>query len=710
MGPRGTDTGASIYEPLVYSVKPPPKTTLMNNYKLIFRLLSGLIMLPFTVTAYARTPAEIVVTSPVMERTLYQTPAAISVVQPDSIQKGQPKVKLDETLAMVPGLFLQNKENFAQGERIAIRGFGARAPFGVRGITVVVDGIPYTLPDGQAQLDAIDLDSAERIEVIRGPASALYGNAAGGVISVTTSDGRRRPNQTSLRVTGGSDGFGKVSLKNSQNNGPWSHSINGSALNYEGYRENAKVEKYLLNAKLRRELGNDRSMTAIINLLDNPRSKDPGALTTQQVEEDRSKAGRFTEAYHTGQSVDQQVISLQYQDLSAGPGEFRANTFYLRRNFEQQLPYPGDSRIDYDRDYYGVRADYRDSILISGLPFRYVAGLETRKQRDDRIRRGMSFGGELKGRTADELQTATALGAFAQGDVSLSKQLTLSVGGRFDRVHLKVDDAFTTDGDQSGSRTLREWSGSTGLSYRYLKSHQAYANISSAYETPTFSEFANPSGVGGLNPTAEPQKSLNHELGLRGSFNNGVHYDLTLFWVDVRDELIPYELSGLDDRTFYRNAGNTTRKGVEAAADWLMSPSWRAETALTLASYQFDTYRSSTASYDGNRLPGLPEQVWSNQLTWQGLGGAFTALEVRYIGDIFADDANETKVDDYWLINFRAGNTLYAERSYLLKGFVGVDNLGDKHHFANVRINASNDRYYEPASGRTWYTGLEFVF
>lgn len=681
----------------------------LSNYSSLTYLLLGGLVAPPAAVSQEQSGSDILVTAPIMERSLYETPAALSVVQQPAIQEGQPQLKLDESLAQVPGIFLQNQDNFAQGERIAIRGFGARAPFGVRGVTVMVDGIPYTLPDGQAQLDAIDLNSAERIEVIRGPASVLYGNAAGGVISVTTADGRRKPDQTSVRMTGGSDGLGQISVSNSQSNGPWSHNISATALNYEGYRDNAKVEKYLLNTKLRRELGNDRSLTAILNLLQNPRSEDPGALTAEQVAEAPSQAGRFTKEYRTGQTVDQQVLGLQYQDLSAGPGEFRAKIFYMRRNFEQQLPYFGASRIDYDRDYFGASADYRQSFEISGLPFSYVAGVEAREQRDDRIRRHNSGSGP-EGLEEDELQTATALGIFAQGDLNLTDKVILSVGGRFDRVRMKIDDSFSSDGDQSGNRKFREWSGSAGLSYRYHESHQAYANISTAFETPTFSEFANPAGVGGLNPETEPQKSRNHELGLRGALNNGVSYDLTLFWVDVRDELIPYQLSGPDDRTFYRNAGDTTRKGFEAAAGWLFSPSWSAETALTLATYKFDEYRVGGAGYDNNRLPGLPEQTWSNRLQWNGLGGSFATVEARYIGDMVADDANDVEVDDYWLLNMRAGNNLYAGQNLLLKGFAGVRNLTDRDHFANVRINASSDRYFEPAAGRTWYAGLEFVF
>ena len=114
--------------------------------------------------------------------------------------------------------------------------------------------------------------------------------------------------------------------------------------------------------------------------------------------------------------------------------------------------------------------------------------------------------------------------------------------------------------------------------------------------------------------------------------------------------------------------------------------------------------------FAGNRLPGLPEQVWNNQLHWSGLGGTFAVLETRYVGDLVADDANDVQVDDYWLVNLRGGDTWYVSRNSLLKAFVGVRNLLDKEHFANVRINASNGRYFEPAAKRTYYAGLELTF
>ncbi|GAA3965145.1 TonB-dependent receptor [Allohahella marinimesophila] len=687
------------------------KVASRRTQTLRFCLLAGVI--PQSPVALAEATAVetddtiIIVTTPRMQRTLYDTPAATSVIDGEDIQKAQQRLKLDEVLAGVPGVALQNRENFAQGERVSIRGFGARAPFGVRGITVLVDGIPYTLPDGQAQLDAIDLDSAQRIEIIRGPASVLYGNAAGGVISVQTADGRLIGDRSSMRLTGGSDGFGKVALNDSGSSDQWAHHIGLSALHSDGFRDHSEVDKYLLNGKVRRALGSDRALTAIVNLLDNPRAEDPGALTSEQVALDRQQAGRFTEAFDTGQRVDQQVLGLQYEDLSVWTGQLYLKTFYLQRNFEQQLPYPGDSLINYNREYYGVSTEFHDALSLASLPFRYVAGMEARRQADDRQRRDVSFEGNIGELSEREFQSATALGIFTQADVDVSEALTLSGGARFDRIRLSIDDDFRSDGDQSGQRVFREWSWSTGLSYRYQLLHQAYANISTAFETPTFSEFANPTNGGGFNPGVDAQQARNHELGLRGRLGYQFDYDLTLFWVDVRDELVPFELNDNTGRTFYRNAGDTVRKGLEVAVSWRAAPAWRVETALTLARYTFEDYRVDGRELEGKRLPGLPERLWNTELMWSAVGERFLALETRYVGSLVADDANDIKVDEYWLVDLRGGDGWRMGSSAQLKTFAGIRNLLDEDYYANVRINAGNGRYFEPAAGRTFYAGVE---
>ena len=670
-----------------------------------------LLSTAFAAPVWAQTDTEAVlptveVSAPRLARELYATPAAVSTIEQDAIAQGQQRVRLDESLNRVPGVFLQNRDNFAQGQRISIRGFGARAPFGVRGITVMVDGIPYTLPDGQAQLDAIDLDSAERIEVIRGPSSVLYGNAAGGVIDITTADGRDNPG-TRLRMGAGSDGYQKVALQNGGVQGDWSHHISLTGLNVDGYREQSSTEKYLLNAKLRRELGSDRALTAIINLLDNPRSEDPGALNAREVAEGRDQAAPNSLALDAGQTVDQQLIGLQYEDLSAGEGELYLKGFIAQRDFEQQLPFVGSSRLGYQRDYMGASAEYHHEVTLGNLPLNYIVGVDAARQKDDRFRNDVNPQGAVGEPLADETQTATSTGVFVQGDLALSELLTLSLGTRFDRVDLDVDDDFAADGDQSGQRTFNEWSGSAGLSYRYRPQHQAYINTGTAFETPTFSEFANPAG-GGFNPGVEPQKAWNREVGLRGYIEPlALDYDVALFSVRVRDELVPYDEGG---RTFYQNAGDTNRDGVELALGWQLADQWRLDSALTLARYEFDEFATPSERFDGNRIPGLPEQTWVNQLTWENLDERFATLETEYVGDLVADNANETSVDSYWLVNLRVGDGWQLSQQTRLSAYVGLRNLLDEEHYSNVRLNGTFGRFYEPAPGRSVYGGVELSF
>ena len=670
-----------------------------------------LLSTAFSAPVWAQTDTEAVlptveVSAPRLAREIYATPAAVSTIEQDAIAQGQQRVRLDESLNRVPGVFLQNRDNFAQGQRISIRGFGARAPFGVRGITVMVDGIPYTLPDGQAQLDAIDLDSAERIEVIRGPSSVLYGNAAGGVIDITTADGRDNPG-TRLRMGAGSDGYQKVALQNGGVQGDWSHHISLTGLNVDGYREQSSTEKYLLNAKLRRELGSDRALTAIINLLDNPRSEDPGALNAREVAEGRDQAAPNSLALDAGQTVDQQLIGLQYEDLSAGEGELYLKGFIAQRDFEQQLPFVGSSRLGYQRDYMGASAEYHHEVTLGNLPLNYIVGVDAVRQKDDRFRNDVNPQGAVGEPLADETQTATSTGVFAQGDLALSELLTLSLGTRFDRVDLDVDDDFAADGDQSGQRTFNEWSGSAGLSYRYRPQHQAYINTGTAFETPTFSEFANPAG-GGFNPSVEPQKAWNREVGLRGYIEPlALDYDVALFSVRVRDELVPYDEGG---RTFYQNAGDTKRDGVELALGWQLADQWRLDSALTLARYEFDEFATPSERFDGNRIPGLPEQTWVNQLTWENLDERFATLETEYVGDLVADNANQTSVDSYWLVNLRVGDGWQLSQQTRLSAYVGLRNLLDEEHYSNVRLNGTFGRFYEPAPGRSVYGGVELSF
>lgn len=653
------------------------------------------------------------VTSPRLVRDLYETPAAVTVVNAPEIRRGQQRLQLDESLNTVPGLFFQNRYNFAQNLRLSTRGFGARAPFGIRGIRLQVDGIPYTLPDGQSQIDAVDLDSAQRIEVMRGPSSVQYGNAAGGVVDVTTARGDELPPGARLRLDGGSDDYRRAALQANGSADDTSAIATLSWLNVNGHREQSAAEKGLFNGRLSHQLEPGRRLTATLNALHNPESEDPGGLTRAQVEEDRNQATFLAKQLDAGQSVDQQTLGLQYEDAVAVPGQLTLNTFFSRRDFAQQLPFPGASRLAYDRQFYGISSSYQQDASLAERPLVWLVGADVHRQRDQRRRYRVSFDGQVTGQTQDETQNATNAALFGQGDLALTDRLNLSLGARLDRLRLSIDDHRLADGDDSGSRTFREVSGVAGLSYRLAPRHQVYGTVGTAFESPTFTEFANPDGSGGFNPDIEPQEALNREVGMRGVLGDGLSYDLALFSIRVDDEILPFEQDG---RTFYENAGRTHRDGIELGLAWELSYTWRVTSALTLADYELQEFTDEQGNdASGNRLPGLPREHWVTELQWRGQGNRFAALEWQYVGDLYAENSNQTRVSDYWLLGLRAGDSVrVADQNLNL--YLGFRNLLDEDYFANVRINANADRpvaergYFEPGPGRIVYGGVEWSF
>ncbi len=649
-----------------------------------------------------------------LERDLADLPGAATVVDARQTQQGQPGLQLDESLARVPGLYLQNRYNFAQGLRLSSRGFGARAPFGVRGLRLNVDGFPETLPDGQSQVDAIDLDALESITVLRGPASVLYGNASGGVVDMTTRDGAALLYPQRFSMDAGSDGFRKTNLQLGGADGGGHHYLSLTGVRYQGQREQSKMEKYLLTSRVGRALSEHRDIEFFFTAMDTPVAQDPGGLTRAQVEQDRDQATRFANRLDAGQEVTQQRLGVLYRDRTLG-GELRARAFVTQRDFTQQLPFPGSSLIDYERLFYGVRLEYVDRVRAFGMAHRFLVGVDADQQRDDRGRRSVNADGQVTGLTADEDQTATASGVFVQTDTDLSDTLTLSLGARADRVRLDIDDDLLADGNDSGDQDFTESSYSAGLNWRYHPRHGVYATVSNAFETPTFTELANPSGAGGFNPDLAPQKALNREIGGRGQLGDRLFYELALFRVEVRDEITPYELGG---RTFYDNAARTRRDGAELMLEHLTTDTLTLTLAYTYSDYQFQRFYDDQQNEDvsGNRLPGLPRHQLFAEAAWRGVDGLFLIANARYSSDVFAENTNETEVDDYVVAGLRGGKA-WRLNSGELTLHAGVNNLFNEEYFSNLRINANSDRpdpadrgYFEPAPGRHFYAGASYAW
>ncbi len=678
------------------------------------RLAVGLALLPLcSLSAYGQSGPgntalpleEIIVTSTRINKTLDRVPAAISVVTQDDIQFARQQLSLNEGLSRVPGMFMQNQHNFAQRPRISIRGFGARANFGIRGIKILVDGIPETLPDGQGQVSSIDIGTTSQVEVIRGPSATLYGNASGGVIHVTSESGPVEP-YLEARISGGEYDMSRIQLKAGGGTDRVDYTVSLSDTRLDGFREHSETEFQQVSGRLHFDLGQDRRLTTAFNYTRQPESQDPGGISAQMAEENRRAAWPANIAFDSMDGFKQSRIGFNYT-MPLGEGhEISVRNYYLWRDFENRLPFVAGGRVEFDRFFSGGGFSYSYDGIFLDRPNRLILGVDFDRQVDDRQRYNNEMGvrGAL---TFDQEEKVSSRGLFLQNELRVAQNVELTLGVRMDEVEFNVSDRFLTDGDDSGRRKLDDISPMAGLVYSVSPDLHLYATYSTAFETPTTTEFASPTGAGGFNPDLNPQVARNHEIGMRGQIDGRHSYDLALFQVRVKDELIPYEVPGSPGRNYFENAGRSERKGLEMSFVARPTERLRATFSYTYSDFTFREYLDAAGNdFSGNLLPGTPKDLLFAELNYRHPRGWFGALDMLYVGEQYTNNANSATNDSYTLTNLRFGLDRDIGGNMMISPFVGINNLLNESYSSNVRINAFGGRFYEPAPGRNAYAGV----
>ena len=636
-------------------------------------------------------------------------PAAIDKVQGPEVHSGRQNLTLDEPLTSVPGVFFQNQSNFAQDLRISIRGFGARSPFGVRGVKVLVDGIPYTMPDGQTQLDSIDPGIIDSVEVIRGPSSSLYGNASGGVLSIQTEEGPDVPLEIKPRFTVGEFGFKKYQLKSGGSVDSMNYHLHASHLQLDGFRENSATENTLVTGKFKFYPDEYSDWTFLVSQFNSPLAEDPGALTREEADANPQQANARNLLFSASEQVTEQNLGTVYQRNLTDRLEGVVNLHLNHRNFSNKLPFTSGGTVEFERLAPGIGLKTVWDTRPLTLPNRLVSGVDFFYQRDDRKRFDNNLG--RKGsQTLDQIENVFTVGPYLRDELKLFPWLDLAAGVRYDWVRFELDDAFLSDGDQSDSRSLSEFSGTVGAVVHLQESLHLYANVATAFEVPTTTELiVNPSGGPGFNPNLEAQKSVSYEVGLKGGDQNRLQYDLALFWIEVSDELIPFELPGSPGRNFFNNAGESQRRGVEAKLQYRPIDQVTGSLAYTFSDFKFTEFVSNGTDVAGNRIPGIPEHRIAGTLNAKSKNGFFGRFEFQTVGEFFVDNQNTTRNATYTTTSLMLG----IERktgAFLWSVFLGLNNLLDQNYNANTRINASGGRFFEPASPFNVYGGISLSY
>jgi iron complex outermembrane receptor protein len=667
----------------------------------------------------------IVVTATRYAESSLDLPVSIDVVDKREIQQGQLEENLSESLAGVPGASVENRQNYAQDLQISIRGFGARSSFGVRGVRLYSDGIPGTMPDGQGQFSQFDLDSADRIEVLRGPFSALYGNASGGVISVFTEDGPPGYAVGGAAVVGPFN-TQRYALKAGGTDGDLNYMIDAAHFSTDGYREHSAAERNHFNSKVRFELANNAHLTFVANAVETPFVQDPLGLTQAQLV-DPTQAGIGAVTYNTRKNLSQEQAGIIYeQTLSDGIdiyamvyGGHRATTQFqaIPQSTELISTSPGGI-IDLGHVYGGTDVHVSDQLSLLGTPLRLTAGVsyddldETRYGYLNYIGSDLGVEGALR---RDQTNRAFNTDEYLQGQWDPSVQWRLLAGLRHSLVDIGSYDRLAAPGVEPLTAVHYEATNPVaGVTYRVEPDVSVYAAYGRGFETPTLNDLAYRSVNGnppGLNIGLRPAHSDNYEAGLKTS-DPRLAFDFTGFYIDTHDELAVQQNSG--GRSVYQNIPETERRGAEVGATGILGAGFSSRLAYTwMRAEVAQSYETciTTPCIDrpvavGSRLPAVPENSLYAGLTWRPMKWGLSAtLEAVGRAQIYANDLNTAAAAGFWDENFKVGLEQTLKEWHLTE-FLRLDNIANRHYEETLIVNESNMRYFEPDPGRVVYLML----
>ncbi len=671
--------------------------------------------------AFADDPAPltlnpVVVTGSRAEAASFDMPAAIDVVGREQIATGQPRVNASEALIAVPGVVVNNRQNYAQDLQISSRGFGARSAFGVRGVKLIAEGIPASMPDGQGQAATFNLDVAERMEVLRGPFSAIYGNHAGGVIQLFTREPEGRPSVEGS-FAAGSYGTTKAGLGAQGSLDGLGYVIDASRFSTDGYRDHSAATREQTFVKITGRPDDVSKLTFVVNGLWQHNTQDPLGLSWSAARTSPRSVDPLALDYNTRKSIDHLQGGVAYErrfgsdllQVSAYAGQRSVIQYQsIQKAFQTPARHSGGV-IDFDRDFHGLGARWiavREAAggkLTTTVGIDYDASTDQRNGYENFIGTTLGVKGTLRRRETDSVESLDPYvqTEWARGDWAIS------AGLRHSQVKFKVNDDYIVgiNGDDSGSRSYRKTTPVLGVVYKLDPAVNLYASAARGFETPTLNEMFYATPTTGFNFGLSPARSQHYEAGVKALIGNSSRLNVAVFQVGTEDELVVLASSG--GRTSYQNAGKTLRQGVEVAFDTAWRRNLTSRLAFThLRAIYDEGFTSTKPVAAGNALPGIPRTALFADLAWKPLPGLTAAVEGLYRSRVYVEDTNtETAAPAYAIANLRVS----AEQKsgpWRFTEFARLDNLFDRQYIGSVIVGDTGGRFYEPAPGRNGLVGV----
>ena len=669
----------------------------------------------------AQTLDEVVVSASRSEQRSFDAPASVQSVGRETIQGAGPQVNLSESLNRVPGLTILDRQNYAQDLQLSIRGFGARAAFGIRGIRLLIDGIPATTPDGQGQGSSISLTSTDHIEVLRGPMAQLYGNSSGGVIQAFS---KAAPTEAELgyQYFVGSCGLHRADYQMGDTLGTVGIMADYSTMSIDGYRANSATERKQFNGKLGFDLTEQMHVNLVFNQFDMPLALDPLGLTRAQLIADPTQAGSGASKFQTRKTVLQNQLGSSATYTIDQDRSITGHAYYgTRDNLQYQAATPVTNAnglwTGLNRAYFGVGMQYNERAVWAGTPLEWAAGYEFDRSREYR-QGGATLAGQKTGApTRSEDNQSENSDWFVQGTALLTDTLSLSTGLRQSLVRFVSDDYYLGDGnDGSGNVSYQATSPVLGFTWHATDQLNLYANYGKGFETPTLAEMAYKLGpaatvIGQFNPTLNASSSQHYEVGTKWVPNPRSRVDFALYQIDTVDEIVTSR--SVSGQTAYKNAPGTSRSGWELSGNTQITEhvALNASASMIDAHYSQAFTSGSTAIASGKQLPGIPQSYLFSELAWTSEAAAAAkqglrlGVELVQAGRIYANDTNTESADGHTVFNLSASQRWSLGKG-ALTAYARVNNVGDERYVGSVIVNQSSSQYYEPGLPQNWTLGL----
>jgi iron complex outermembrane receptor protein len=713
----GTSAKNGYFEFQSKSVDASLRVKLMGYKMQLLQFHAGADIMNIQMDADASSLNEVRVLGFLGNRPIKETAGAIGVITSDDLNRGN-ALSFQGALNSIPGVRMD--QSTLSEARISIRGNGVRSSYGIRSLKIYLNDIPITEADGTTRIEALDVNSIGRAEVIKGPASSIYGAGTGGVINFQLQRSPYQEESLEGAALVGSYGLHRLATTYRSAGDKLNSYVSYGWQSYDGYREHSKDMRRFLSGNFQLFPSDNRIITLLISRT-TQNSQIPGSLTAEQVAADPEQANasnldKKAARYQTWTRIG---MGQQYQFNPHFSNSSSVFTYFYDLN--HPLPYA------YLRNYYqsyGGRTKFSYDPGFTVLPTQFMAGAEFNQglTKATQFVNNQGSVGQLNG-NLDYRNTLYSL--FLQSETMLSAKTIFTFGLSYNGLKYDISNYLTPQ--QSGIKNFKpQASPRVALSHNFSSALSLHASVSSGFSPPSSSEVKDVDGS--INPNLQAEKAINYEINAKGALlQSRLSYDLAFFKMDMKNELIAQSVQ--QGITIYNNAGKTTHNGIELGLSWqALKPEdggaiavLRPTLAVTYSDFKFKDYKTLdatgqvTATFDGNALTGISPWVINAGLDLEATNGLYAYLNYYFNDKMPLNDRNTASNPAYTVLNSKLGYKKRVLKSLELNLYAGLDNIGNVSYSSIVSLNAvaygtAQPAYFNPSPRRNGYGGFSIKY